>query len=328
MKLTRPSTLLLLGAGLFTGCYSAAFDSGANGVFACEDTSECPDNMECVLRVCVADDGPQLKINGPEGPFQAFAPGTTEFDLAVVDSSNQSFVLGEPGTGDGYVRIWLDGEEIAPITEGDLAQGFGRNGVTIPAPVVGVHRVRVIVVDPAGEPIFSPGASADRVFFVSEEPPMGEEPTPQVAILKPFPKWNDAPLTVRDYFEVATPFELEIASNDFDWTDPSGTDHVDGQHHTHVYLISEYPDCLPGCNNDYVASLKPSASVSNNADIVDGEAGATLPTEPTRLRVTAGLQWNSHTPFPAPSLMEDDWTDDVRDGLVNDFVDIEFFVLE
>jgi hypothetical protein len=309
-----------LGCALIaSGCYGGSFNGGAGDVFACETDEECPRDQLCVLRVCVIDEGPHLEITGPEPPFGQFATDTTSFDLTVVDTASSGFVLGPPEMGDGYLRIFVDGEELERLEDGDLSQGVDVDDIPISSTNGGVHRVRVMAVDTLGEPIGRPAATADRMFFVDD--PNDE---PQIAVLDPFPQWPDAPLVPQDYHDVGVGFSLVIAGIGFDWDDPDGTE-ITEEGHTHVYVIDDYPDCLPGCNDDYVGSLKPGASTKGSGPLVDGEATTMLPTTPGRLKVTAGLQWNTHTPYPAPTIDDADWDQNVRDGLVNDGVQIEFF---
>lgn len=312
-----------LGLGLALlagGCYGGNFDPGAGGVFACDSDDQCPADQLCVLSICVIDDGPHLEITGPEPPFGQFPAGTTSFNLTVVDGASSGFALGPSGSGDGHLRIFVDGEELDPIEEGSLSQGVDLDDIPLQATKGGVHRVRVMAVDTTGKPIGLPSATADRMFFVAD--PDGD---PQIAVLEPFPQWPSAPLVPQDYYSVGEGFSIVIASKGFDWADPDGTENMDGQYHTHVYVLDDYPDCLPGCNDDYVGSLKPGASSTSSGPLVDGEATIMLPTAPTRLTVTAGLQWNTHTPYPAPTIDEADWDQTVRNGLVNDRVVIEFF---
>jgi hypothetical protein len=146
-----------------------------------------------------------------------------------------------------------------------------------------------------------------------------------IAILEPFPRWDDVPLVVTDLLPVGEEFQLEVAAHHIEWHNPVDDDRTEGQGHTHVFLLDDYPECLPGCNYSYMASLKPSASSSEDDRIVDGPAAMLLPTEAGKRTLSAGLQHNNHFPYGSDTDKEAEWDPNFDDALVNDSIPVEFF---
>lgn len=302
------------------GCYGGQFDGSAADVFACSTNEDCPSSQICLLDVCVTDDAPELTVLGPE-PLQGFATDATSFSLTLANGNNESFVLGEPGdaAADGHVRVWVDGEEITPIVSGDLAASVRVDGISIPEPTIGAHRIRALVFDTAGKPLPNPSTVGDRLFFVNDP-----DASPMIALRKPFPRWDDVPLVVTDRLVAGEEFQIEVAAHNIEWHNPvDDVDQTPGQGHSHIFLLDDFPDCLPGCNYSYMASLKPAASSSEDDRIIDGPAAMLLPTEPGARTLSAGLQHNNHFPYGSTTDKEDDW--DPNTELVYDQIPVEFF---
>lgn len=317
MRLRVPAFFL----SALAGCYGGQFDGAAAGVFACSTDDECPSTQICLLDICVVDDAPELTVLGPE-PLQAFSTDSTSFSLTLANTKAEPFILGEPGdpAADGYVRVWVDGEEITPIVSGNLAESVNVTGISIPEPTVGAHRIRALIFDSSGKPFPNPSTVADRLFWVAHP-----DERPMIAIRKPFPRWDDVPLVVTDQLIVGEEFQVEVAAHHIEWHNPVDDDRTEGQGHTHVFALDGYPGCLPGCNYSYMASLKPSASSGIDDRIVDGPAAMLLPTEPGPRTLSAGLQHNNHFPYGADTDKEADWDPSFDDALVHDSIPVEFF---
>jgi hypothetical protein len=322
-RLVQPSLLaaLTLGVGALTGCYAAEFDAFASGVYACEVDADCQAEFSCLGGVCVDDEGPKLDILGPE-TLTKFLDGVTEIPLTV---SLDDIELAEPGgshePGKGYLEVWLDGLPVFTREGGNPLSAASGSSVTVPAVelpdgivYLGEHRLRVEAFQLDGTPYTNPSAEARRMFFIANAT------TPQIAVLSPWPG---------DEHRADRPLLVEIAAVNWTWSDPVPGGMEEGTGHTHVYFNKDFPACLPGCNFDYTEggaftrSANPDPTNENvlRANLEIAEADAT----PGDFTVSAGLNWDSHVPWPAATSDTVD-IDAVRDQLEHDAVTIQLVV--
>jgi hypothetical protein len=321
--LAPPSFLaaLLAASGALSGCYGAQFDAFASGVYACEIDDDCQAEFSCLRGVCVDDDGPKLEILGPE-TLTKFSEGVTEIPLTV---SLADVELAEPGgshqPGKAYLEVWIDGLPVNTREGGNPLSDAVGSSVTVPAVelpdgivYLGEHRLRVEAFQLDGQPYSNPSAEARRMFFIANAT------TPQIAVLSPWPG---------DEQRADQTMLVEIAAVNWTWTDPVPGGMDDSQGHTHVYFNKDFPDCLPGCNFDYAdggaltrsANLDPLQPNVLRAELEIAEADAT----PGDFTVSAGLNWDSHIPWPAATSETVD-VDAVRDQLEHDSVTVQLVV--
>ncbi|TPV93190.1 MAG: hypothetical protein B7733_21735 [Myxococcales bacterium FL481] len=302
------AVLALAGVGQLSACYSASLDPNATGVYGCDEPSDCADGHMCLSGVCTDDQGPELRIGGPE-PLSKFS-AAEPVSLSLFVQGNR-LNLGEPATagrdGEGYLEVRVDGERRGNLmTTGDLGLGVSQKldlGVMTP----GGHRVEVLAFHIDGTAFDNPSARATTVFWV-------DDGLPHVVIARPWPG---------DRFPLEAKIEMEVVGLNFHFVDPSfaAGDSVDGEGHTHVYAATTYPECLPNCLYSYApnGSIKPvgedpTTVVVGSLDPLMLEAG-TIP-------LTASLNYSGHLPIPFKS--EEDWhRPELFDELVYDTVVVE-----
>ncbi len=297
------------GLGLF-GCLTTDFNEHADGVFFCTSTDQCNEGQKCVLERCDNDDGPQLIIKEPEPLARvSFAPA---IDLTVqIGGSGLALVTPDSADldGSGYIEVYLDGEKLARLTQGTVAEGVLLRQ-TLESLSPGVHYLEARSFRANGVPYQQPSATAHTHFWI-------DDGSPQIALLSPRP---DQPHLL------GRALDVEIAVLNYDFIRPEFDDAstTPGLGHAHIYLgQDDYPDCLPACNGNYEVSVYPDGS-----ELVRRMSG-TVPQTPamqTPLRVTTSLNFSGHFPVPSQSLDPDDpfWTDESNlDSLVNHSVTIQ-----
>ncbi len=306
--------LLTFGITASAGCYSAEIDPSLEDVFACDiDESDpeadpaaedpgCPDGFFCNGTSCVAA-LPRLQLVSPE-PNAIVDPDG--FTISIRGTGLNLAPLGTGESGDGLVRVTLDGESI-DVTSGALSGGIAIDGFAAPSEPGG-HRIELQALRPDGMPYENTGATVREVFFVDD----GE---PHIIITAPWPNAE---------FDLDSPLvEFAVASLNVDLA-PSDRGHVCGQGHAHVYYDREIPSCIEdaqGCDELYIAVVAPTleegprAQANTAAELpASGETSATL---------TAVLRQNDHDPFSfersvfdndEPQMFDDDEVDDIEGG--------------
>lgn len=296
-----------------TACYTVDFDEQRDDVYYCQSSDECAETQACAQFRCVDDQGPQLEIFGPE----VEPPTVLQLDELALDVSVdvQDFILVEDNSvqdGMGKLLLAIDPHQALPISQlvdapsASLSLGAGLSA--------GPHRLVVQAVHGDGSPYTNPGAIDHTVFFTSDE-----LARPQVALLEPAPGHIHVagePLEVR---VINTGFTFVDNSNDCQasqgcdpFDDPDSLCTFAGTNctaltltgHTHIYMLPNYPECLtemPGCNDSYIATVKP-GDTGNANDARAVIAGDRFPTAGS-FTLTATLQYSGHKPFPTESLV-------------------------
>lgn len=322
-KRTSPiaGALLSLGCLMAASCYDAPFDDAADGVFACSVDDDCAEGFRCVNLVCLNDDGPSIRIAGPEEDSLFSADQAVALPLTLEATELE---LDEPGgdhvPGEGYLTIELDGESVdAPIVAGNIAAGLTQS-LDLGLLPAGLHIIRVRSFKLDGEPYGNLSSATDVGIWV-------DDGSAAVGVRRPL-AGSEHP--------AGMPLEVEVRCLRCAFIDPdlaSGLLVEDPvpEGHSHVYFdrqddtdeVLDYPSCLPDCNFSYASggSLKPTGERA--ASSVAGEVSG-LPTDAGPLEITASLNYTGHSPVPAPDVTPQTWQDapELYDQLVNDSITI------
>lgn len=304
-----PSLALVLTLG---GCYSTQLDPDLTGVFACSSAEEsaggsvCPSGQTCVNERCEDSDSlPTLSIINPEETkvflVDLSAEDPTQIDPISVNLTFQGSNLELTGSssssdhvfGQGQVAIYMDGEEVATVTEGSLSAPAPLP-LLIP-PIPGPHRIAIRARRNDGLDYDNDSALSTRLVWV--ENANNEGVLPMVAIRWPWP----GTIISTDDEQV----EVRVATLNFQLVDADNTDDTRREPeigHAHVYYDREFPRCALDdlCDDSYlgVAGTPPAGELSRS-DLV-------LPASDEQIAsLTAVLRHYNHTIYRHPFGCED-----------------------
>ncbi len=299
----RPASLsLALGlSALVGGCYGADFDPDASDVFVCALDEECSSSQVCFNGRCVVDEGPALSILGPE-PFSRIGfDQTAQLSAFTVTVRGTGLEITDHNTaveGEGFLQLEIDGvDTVGRIVAGDLSGGLTTPPVDLSGAAVGPHRIRVRAFYGDEKPYANPSATAEAMFFI-------DDGSPQLGIVEP----KSGHIQSRN-----APMSVTVAAINWTWQ-TSNSPLLDGEGHTHLYSLGEYPGCLEADpTSDEFCLFKYLVSVSGQGDpdnpiLIHGE----IPVEQLDLLpngdmpLQAGLQDNQHEPVPSPGAIEFD----------------------
>jgi hypothetical protein len=248
---------LILGV---SGCLTNVPDPALGGVYACEVQEDCPESLSCLQKVCEAAELPIITIVNPEEQ-QPYPFGTVHDEFLNISGVN--FVLrplaesNDAVPGEGHIVVFLDGEEIATVDNGDLTGGVGMP-ISIPD-TPGAHRIHAQARFNDGTNYDNEGAVARRLVWVDN----GRK---HVALRSPWPG---------DSFPVdAFALQAEVAV-----FDPLGIVEIGppmtGKQHVHVYYNKTFPDCFlePICYMDYEGVVPSDDSVFGPVFLPSAGAG-------------------------------------------------------
>lgn len=159
--------LSLLLAPVVGACFTADFDSGADGAFFCQADADCQEGQVCsVLDRCLNDVGPSLAIRWPE-PLQLIADvGEVRVPITVVGAD---LVLVDKGgaevEGEGYVELRLNGVLLETLSAGDIATGLTHESAPGAVEEAGIHRLWAQAFRADGTPYTNPSASAKNALL-------------------------------------------------------------------------------------------------------------------------------------------------------------------
>lgn len=294
-------------------CYTVEFDEQKDDAYYCQSADECLETQSCEQFRCVDDRGPHIVISGPEEEPPTVFPldqATLNVSLDVKD-----LMLDEGNSvdeGKGKVELSIDPhiETASPITsliDTESAQISLGSGLEH-----GPHRLVAQAVFGDGTAYPNPSARDHTVFFSSD----GSE-RPQIAILEPGPGHVHVagePLAVRvinigfDFVDNGMDCNVEDNCDPFALdamclVTGDGCTEISKNGHTHIYMLPNYPDCLitsetvlVGCNENYIATVRPNGGPGGNevSTVIEGDRF----NEPGTFMLSAGMQYNSHAPYP------------------------------
>ncbi|MEM9462503.1 MAG: hypothetical protein AAGF11_50610 [Myxococcota bacterium] len=311
----RPWSGLELGLALgpvLGGCYSTELDPDLTGVFACRTAQEsaeqpaCPSGQTCVNGRCEDSNAlPTLSIINPEESkvflVDLSVGNAMEVDPIPVNLTVQGSnleLVGSPSSSDhvfgqGQVAIYMDGEEVATVTEGSLSAPAPLP-LLIP-PIPGPHRIAVRARRNDGLDYDNDSALSTRLVWV--ENANNEGVLPMVAIRWPWP----GTIISTDDEQV----EVRITTLNFQLVDADNTDNTRREAeigHAHVYYDQEFPRCAMDdlCDDSYlgVAGTPPAGELSRS-DLV-------LPASDEQIAsLTAVLRHYNHSIYRHPFGCED-----------------------
>jgi hypothetical protein len=313
LALRRASRLLAAGLlGCLGGCYTAELDEGADNLYVCVSADDCAEGDNCVDGLCTSSPpNPVLTISQPEEGTSFPAGAELTIRVRLSGSDLQLAPTGEDRDGEGFVRVFVDGEVVEEFTTGDLSSGL-ETEITLTAPEQGLHRIRARAFRRDGRPYTAPVSTSDVVVWVDDGV------SPYIGIRRPWPG---------DQLPVTEPVETEVICLRCRFVDPMVSDpRVPGpppEGHVHVFFnLADFPQCLPDCNFDYPdgGTLVPSGAPVTSVSGAVSSAGIS----PGDLVIDASYHFTGHVPVPAMSLDQAEWDADptLYDRLINDRITV------
>jgi hypothetical protein len=294
---------------------------------ACEQSSDCAEELSCEHLICLADDpGPHLEFLGP-GELAAFAPGTSSLTVNV-----QVYEGDDP---DHQLELDVYSGAPARVTHGTSFDAIPHSYFMLPlSPPLesGPHRLRGRLLHADGTPHENRGAVDHRILFVHD----AEIPsTPQLVIVWPPPGYQhpagrDLEVSVAVLPGTFTFTELGDECQPLPDCMPSFAPEcrsacgpVSRGGHVKIYADDgEFPGCLADegslCEYNYVAAFGP---LSSEVELLDGymmrgvlEPAAVPESGPFTLH--AALSYPSHILYPS------------REDVIHNSVEIEIIAPE
>lgn len=269
-------------------CYTAEIRSDIADVYACDGDSDCAVGNLCIDAVCTEPDeedaGPSIRIASP-APLEIFRVGEALEVPLTIAGSNLILTAGEnTDQAVGFLELTLDGEPIATVADGDLAEGISLPALPLPT-TAGLHHLRLEARGLDGEVFDNPESETHVAFWVDD----GEE---HVGMLEPIP---GARVAVGDDQFIT----VEVVSLNFTFVNPGfispADEEIEQQGYLHFYVDADVPNCLPGCNFDYQTSLIPAGPSRLNR--MTSEHGIALPDDIGTVRLQVVAQTATHEPY-------------------------------
>lgn len=256
--------VFVAGAG---ACSVTEVSPLASGVYPCESADECPPEQSCVVGQCWVEAAPLVEVIAPERETAFAITSPDEPVPVVVKVTGQNLALVDPGTdpdaefGKGNVVVYVDDEEVAVLTQGEIETGVSFE-VPVP-PVPGAHRIRAVARMSNNVLYDNPTAEGRQFFWLDD----GE---PHVGFVRPFP--NDVfPLE-------ATRIDFEVAALNFSFeqAQPGAIPDNSPVGHAHVHYDQDFPACVFDnvCDNSYVGVVAPEGPATSASDRLQIPASA------------------------------------------------------
>lgn len=277
---------------LTNACLAGDVDDAASDVFACNTVDDCNAGESCLFDRCTEVPLPLVEIRAPEPFAKVATPETPEGpivfavsvggrDLDLVDPISS----GQGTAGEGYIELSVDGELIETITAGSLAGSIPIEGVVIPNPTPGAHRISVQARRADGVAYDNPEASDIQLVWV-------DDGMPRVGIVEPLPGTEFGLGEVEVDVRVAT-LNFEIV--------PAASQSPNPHGHAHIHYDDVFPSCVeaPTCDCCYIAIASPDvADVPAQGFLTDWTERVVFPgASAGSATLTAVLRNTSHTPF-------------------------------
>jgi hypothetical protein len=240
----------------------------------CEATEDCPPDQTCVAGACSLEPPPELYILSPELEHAFRVQGDPVIITVAVSGEHLSLVdpSSDPNAefGRGNVVLYLDGQEVAVLSAGDLETGVAVE-VSVP-PVSGAHRL-VAKARFSNDTFYDNEGGEARQFFWLDD---GK---PHVGFIHPFP--GDV------YGLESTEVPFTVAALNFSFVTPEPSNSRPGHGHAHVHYNRTFPACAfdYACHGLYMGVIAPenpassATSVATMAASVPGEAKLTASLE-------------------------------------------------